>query len=178
MSKFNTELFMMKNIITVKPAFTLIELMVAIALAAIVITGVGIVLTDSQRGWHDMYNRVYADIATDSHVVRKAFDIEIRKACKDKGILLESTGAWVEVYSYASTGSTEADRYTRFYTDSNQLKVERGIIDPRQILTDSIICGNVSSCIFKSAGRSVQMLLTLDNGERSINIITSAVLHN
>ncbi len=164
--------------LTVRPAFTLIELMVAVVLSGIVFYGIGIILADSQKGWHDMYNHVNSDVNTDSYVARKAFDAVIRKSCKNEGILLESAGAWVEVSYYSSIAATSVDRYARFYTDSGQLKVQRGIPDPRTTLTDTVICENVSSCVFKATGYSVQMMLTLDDGDSAATIISSAVMHN
>ncbi len=169
---------MPKRELKIKPAFTLIELMVAIVLAAVVISGVGIILADSQRGWHDMYNCIYADVVTDSYVAKKTFDSVIRRACKSKGILLDPAGSWVEVCYYAATGSTTVDRYARFYVSGGKLNLQRGTLNPKQALTETVLCENVSACVFKSNGRSVQMIITLDNGQQNIAFVSSAVMHN
>lgn len=164
-----------------RKGFTLIELMIATGLASTVVVGVGMLLVDSQRGWNTMYSRTYSDVSTDSHVVRRRFDSVVRNA-SNQGVLLSADGSWVEVYYYSDPNSAVVDQYARFYTYSNgdntQLIIEYGAVQPRQTLNTETICENVSSCVFKSVGNSVQMLITLDNGSQSATVVTSAVPHN
>jgi len=170
---------MLKKKLTVRHGFTLIELVVAMVAAVIVILGIGIILADSQRGWHRMYNRVYSDVVVDSYVARKRFDVVIRKASSEN-FLLDDAGSWIEVYYYADSSSAVVDRYARFYESDadDQLNVEYGKLNPRETLTTQTICDNVSDCIFKRAGRSAQMILTLDNGSQTATVTSSAVMHN
>lgn len=166
--------------LTIKPAFTIIELMIAAVLAIVALLGISIMLADSQRGWNRMYSRIYSDVATDSYVARKAFDGVIRKASREK-YLLDDAGAWIEVYYYADANSAVVDRYARFFCvgePGGTLNVEHGGLDPRETLTISTICGNVSSCDFSASGRSAQMVLILDNGSQTATVTTSAVMHN
>ena len=95
---------------------TLIEVMVAVLMLGVVILGIGMVLADSQRGWNDMYSRVYSDVVTGGHVARRTFDSTIRKAGKDY-VSLAGDGSWVEVRYYQDDTSTDFDRYARFYVD-------------------------------------------------------------
>ncbi len=163
---------------TVQTGFTIVELMIAVMLAAIIMFGIGVMVVDSQRGWHKMYNRIYSDVATDSYVARKTFDSVIRKASSET-FLLDAAGSWLEVYYYADASSTVVDRYARFsYDGIDQLNIEYGIVEPRETLTIQPVCGNVSGCVFKAAGRSVQMILTLDDGSQTATIVSSAVMHN
>ena len=163
---------------TVQPGFTIVELMIAVMLAAIVMFGVGAMVVDSQRGWHRMYNRIYSDVATDSYVARKTFDSVIRKASSEK-LLLDAAGNWLEVYYYADANSAVVDRYARFsYDGIDQLDIEYGIVEPRQTLSIRPVCENVSGCVFKAAGRSVQMILTLDDGSQTATVVSSSVMHN
>lgn len=166
---------------TNRKGFTLIELMISTALAGVVIVGVGMLLVDSQRGWNKMYNRTYSDIVTEAQVARKRFDSVVRNA-SSQGILLSNDSSWVEVYYYGDPNSTIVDRYARFFNysggSSGQLMIEYGVIDPKQILITETLCVNVSSCIFKTAGNSAQMVLTLDDGTQSATVVTSAVTHN
>lgn len=161
--------------------FTIIELMIATTLGCIIIVGVGVLLVDSQRGWNTMYTRTYSDVVTDAHVARRRFDSIVRNASY-QGILLDVAGNWVEVYYYSDPNSTVVDRYARFFTysglDTSQLLIEHGEVQPRQTLNTETVCDNVSSCVFKSAGCSVQMVLTLDDGSQSTTIVASAVMHN
>jgi len=170
---------MLKKKLTVRHGFTLIELVVAMVAAVIVIIGIGAILADSQRSWHRMYNRVYSDVVVDSYVARKRFDVVIRKASSEN-FLLDDAGSWIEVYYYADGNSAVVDRYARFYEsdDDDQLNVEYGKLNPRETLTTQTVCENVSDCIFKRAGRSAQMILTLDNGSQTATVTSSAVMHN
>lgn len=164
-----------------RKGFTIIELMIATGLASTVVVGVGMLLVDSQRGWNRMFSRTYSDVSTDSHVARRRFDSVVRNA-STQGILLADDGSWVEVYYYSDPNSVIVDRYAHFYTysngDTNQLLIEHGVVEPRQTLNTETVCGNVSSCVFKSAGNSAQMVITLNDGSQVATIVASAVMHN
>ena len=168
---------MRKNKLTVRRGFTLIELAITVVVSTIVIIGIGVVLADSQRDWNRMYNRIYSDVVTDSYVARKRFDAVIRKASREK-LLVDDAGNWLEVNYYADSDSEVVDRYARFYEASGQVSIEYGKLDPRETLTTTIVCENVSNCVFKQAGRSAQMILTLDNGSQTVTTTSSAVMHN
>lgn len=156
---------------------TIIEVMVAVLMLGVVILGIGMVLADSQRGWNDMYNRVYSDVVTGGHVARRVFDSTVRKAGKDY-ISLADDGSWVQVQYYQDDTSTDFDRYARFYVDGEELKLDRGTLDPFASLGTTTVCPNVSSCVFSRIGKSVQMVLELDNGSEQLTVVTSAVAHN
>ncbi len=167
----------MKKRLTASRGFTLIELITAIAIMVFVILVIGMALFDGQRGWNDMYNRVYSDVVTDGYVARRKFDAVLRKASREQ-FLIDPAGSWVEVYYYASDSSTVVDRYARFYTSSGTLNVEYGQLDPKATDTIEVVCENVSSCTFDQLGRSIQMILKLDNGTQTNTVITSAVTNN
>jgi len=158
-------------------AFTIVELMLAVLMLGVVILGIGMVLADGQRGWSDMYNRVYSDVVTGGHVARRTFDSTIRKAGLDY-ISLADDGSWVQVRYYQNDTSTDFDRYARFYVDGNELKLERGTLDPLASLGSTTICSNVTSCVFSRVGKSVQMVLKLDDGSQQLTVVSSAVAHN
>ncbi len=160
-----------------RKGFTIIELMVAAGLASTIIIGVGVVLVDSQRGWNAMYNRTYSDVVTDAHVARRMFDSVVRNA-SSQGILVDDNGSWVEVYTYSDPNSPVVDVYAKFKAKNRELTLEYGELDSGATLSIEPICGNVSNCVFKSSGRSVQMILTLDDGLQSVTVVTSAVMHN
>ena len=154
-------------------------LMLAIVLSSTVMFGMGVVVVDSQRGWHRMYDRIYSDVVTDSYVARKTFDRVIRKASGERFLLDVDDANWIEVYYYADSNSAAVDRYARFYHEGDgQLNIDYGELDPRGSLSIQTVCGNVSSCVFKGAGRSAQMILTLDNGSQTATVISSSVMHN
>ena len=161
--------------------FTLIELLMATAIMVIVVLAIGIALVDGQRGWNIQYERIYSDVVTDGYVARRKFDAVMRTASRDK-FLLDDAGSWVEVYYYANDDSTVVDRYARFYVADGNLSVEYGQynLTSTDKITDTIetVCGNVSSCTFEQLGRSIQMILKLDNGTQTNTVISSAVTHN
>lgn len=157
--------------------FTLTELMVSSTIFAIMTIAVGVALTDSQHGWHKMYNRVYSEVVSDSYVASKMFEAMVRRASRER-ILLDEEGNWVEVYYYSNSDSPIVDRYMRFYESDGTLSVEYGQLNPREVFNTQIISENVSECGFKGAGRSAQMMLTLDDGSQAVTVVCSAVMHN
>jgi hypothetical protein len=160
-----------------RKGLTVIELMLATVFLGLVVLALGMVLADSHRGWIAMYNRVYSDVVTDGHVARRVFDSIIRKASRNH-ILVDSAGAWVDVRYYQDSSSAVLDRYARFYTSGDDLLVEYGTLDPMEALGTRKLCSNVSSCAFDRVGKSVQMVLKLDNSSETATVVSSAVAHN
>jgi prepilin-type N-terminal cleavage/methylation domain-containing protein len=157
--------------------FTLVELVITAAIMSIVALAIGVVIVDGQSSWNVMYDRVNGDVITDGYVARTKFDAVMRKASREK-LLLGDSGGSIEVYYYADDSSTVPDRYARFYTSDGDLNIECGQLDPRTTLSVDTICGNVSACTFMQVGRSVQMILTLDNGTQKNTVVSSAVTQN
>jgi len=168
---------MRKNETRNRCGFTLIELMVGATMMVIVVFGFAIVLSDAQRGWNAMYNRVYSDVVTGSNIAARTFDRVVRKS-SIQWFELDGDKQWVEVYYYEDPNSVSIDRYARFYQANSNLCVEYGQRNPRENLGVVTVCGNVSSCSFMQTGRSMQMVLTLDNGKEELTTVTSAVMHN
>jgi hypothetical protein len=163
--------------LTTARGFTLIELITATAIMIFVILAIGMALVDGQRGWNQMYDLMYSDVVTDGYVARRKFDAVLRKASREK-FLIDPAGSWVEVYYYAADTSTVLDRYARFYTSGGKLNIEYGQLDPKSTLSNKTVCENVSSCMFNQLGRSIQMVLKLDNGKQTNTVITSAITNN
>ncbi len=168
---------MIKKRLTASRGFTLIELIIAMAITIIVVLAIGVALVDGQRGWNIQYDRIYSDVVTDGYVARRKFDAVMRRASRDK-LLFDDAGGWVEVYYYANDTSTVVDRYARFYVANGNLNVEYGQLDPTATLSVETVCGNVSGCTFEQLGRSIQMILKLDNGTQTNTVISSAETHN
>ena len=165
-----------------RPGVSLTELVVAMVIAIIVIFAIGTAIADGVRGWHKMYDRVYADVRTDSYVARITFDRVVRQATRHV-LSVDSEGAWLEAYYYSTSSAPVTDRYARFYTSSGALLVEYGTYTPgasesRSQLRTDIVCQNVASCTFKADGRSAQMVLMLDDDSQNIVVVTSAVMNN
>jgi hypothetical protein len=168
----------MKNIMTNKRSgVTLIELMVAAAMSVIVMFGVAVMFYNGQKGWNNMYGRIYSDVVTNSYTAKKMFDTVVRKASID-GYVIDEAAPSLEVHYYNDPNSPVVDRYGIFYREENNLYFDYGILNPREKLGTVTMCGNVSDCAFQQMGRSMQMVLTLDNGSQKITTVTSAVMHN
>jgi prepilin-type N-terminal cleavage/methylation domain-containing protein len=168
---------MTRERITNQHGFTLIELIIAVAASLVVMLGVALVLANSQESWNQLYSRSFSDIAGDSNVAGRKFKAIIRKASQD-GFVLDDNGNGIEVYYYSDENSAVVDRYARFYVLDGDLNLELGRLDPRETLEVQTVCGNVSECFFTTAGRSAQMVLTLDDGSRTITIVSCAFMHN
>ncbi len=161
----------------IRNGFTLTEMAAAIAVSSIVILGVAVVLVDAQRGWNDMYNRVYSDVVIDSHVARRVFDRIVRRA-SGQTIQVDETGNSVEVRYYQNEESISPDRYARLFFENGEFKVVHGLLNPKREASVDTVCANVSDCVFSQAGRSAQMVLTLNDGSQTIIATTSAVMHS
>lgn len=160
-----------------KQGFTLVELMITTVVMLIVGLAIGVVIVDGQSGWNFMYERINSDVVSDGYVARKKFDAVMRNASREK-VLVGDGGGWIEVYYYATASSTVVDRYARFYVADGDLNLEQGQLDPRVTLGVETVCENVTSCTFKQAGQSAQMILTLDNGTQTNTIVSSAITFN
>jgi hypothetical protein len=143
----------------------------------IIMLGLGFVLADSQKSWHQLYTRAFSDVVGDSNVAGIKFKAIIRKASQN-GFVVDNKGTGIEIYYYNNEDSNDVDRYAHFYELDGDLNLELGKLNPRETLEVQTLCGNVTECLFTAAGRSAQMALTLDNGSRTISTVSSAFLHN
>jgi len=160
-----------------RKGFTLIELVITTVIMIIVGFVIGAVMVDGQIGWNTMYEHIHSDVVTDGYVARKKFDNVMRNASRSQFELADD-GSWIEVYYYSDASSAIIDRYAYFYVADGNLNLEYGELSPKKEIDTETICGNVSECIFKQAGTSLQMMLTLDDGIQTKSIVTSAVAHN
>ncbi len=163
-----------------KRGFSLTELTVVMAMAPVVILSIGIAMVDSQRGWSQMYNRVYSSVVTDGYVAKKTFDAVVRKSSIAREYLGNNE---VGVYYYNDpASSTWLDRYARFYKDDTELLVDYRGLDangnPTGTLQTVTLARNVEFVDFSVTGACVQMVLSLDNGSESLMVMTSAMRHN
>lgn len=163
-----------------KRGFTLTELMVVMAMAPVVILSMGIVLVDNQRGWNQMYNRMYNGVVADGYVARKTFDAVVRKSSISRERLGNDE---VVLYYYNDpVSSTWLDRYARFYTNGTDLLVDYGNSNAKGNLQGrtqtTTLAHNVEAINFSVAGTCVQMTLRLNNGRETLTVMTSALRHN
>jgi prepilin-type N-terminal cleavage/methylation domain-containing protein len=157
--------------------FTVVELMMTMAIMAIVGLAIGVVIVDGQSSWNVMYDRANSDVVTQGYAARKKLDAVIRGASRQR-FVIANNGSWIEAYTYESDKSTEVDRYWRFYVADGDLLAEYGQAEPRATLSVDTVCENVSACTFSQNGKAIQMTLTLDDGTQTNTIVSSVYAHN
>jgi len=162
---------------TYNSGITMVELMLAVVFLGIILLAIGIVIADGHKGWSRMYERTYSDVVTESHTARRTFDRIIRQASKD-GIELDSGYSWVKVLYYSDPNLSSPDLYARFYQSGDLLKLDYGNAQTGVVTSSQTLSSNVQSCVFNRRGRSVQMILQLDDGSQTQTVVTSAVAHN
>jgi prepilin-type N-terminal cleavage/methylation domain-containing protein len=177
--------------IKIKPirrsGLTLIELMVAAALAVICMLAVGLVFSDSQKAWNRTYTKANSAVMLDSHMASKAFEATVRKATCERYLLdppdANNESHWVEVYYFASDSSETTDRYAKLYVEDGTFKIEHGVFNPENnpATTESYtteICSNVTNFNFSGSGRCIRLEMTLSEGNDSVTFISSAIPQN
>ncbi len=167
---------------------TLTELMVTLILASIVFLALGTVIVDAHKGWLTMFSRSFSDVVTHAYVTQNAFSTIVRKssiAVYEYELSVDETHiVAVEVYYYSDTGTTDLDRYARFYISGTTLSVDEGVIDTtvlpwvKETPDTLVLAEDVASGYFDINGSSIQVVLNLDNGKEDMKVITSAVRHN
>ncbi len=158
---------------------TLLELIITMAVATIVIVGIGVFMVDIQRGWGRMFSRVHSDVVADAYIARKAFDGIVRKSARHYWIGADGSSVEVEYWNdTANNDATLPDRYARFYLSDNRLLVEHGIRSPRTELRTDVLAEDVTGCTFSGIGTALKMSLFLDNGSEAISLVSSGVMHN
>ncbi|MHC4131863.1 MAG: hypothetical protein ACYSSP_10540 [Planctomycetota bacterium] len=164
-----------------RTGLTLVELMLVAAMGVIVVFSTGVVLVDNQRGWTNTYNRVNSGPVVDGYTAKSAFDAVVRKSsieARTPGVSID--GDYVELYFYDGIGSTAPDRFARFYvSDDDTLNVAYGTLseDGEIQEEDSVVtlAEDVTYAFFTVNGRSVQMMLNLDDGKQVLELKTSAI---
>jgi hypothetical protein len=161
---------------------TLMELMMAIGIAAIVMFGVAIMLADNLSAWRTMYSRLHSNTAEQCFEVRRIFDRVIRSACVGKPVYVSNNAVTVDYLEIPSSGSPYLCR-ANFNYSGNTLTINCIRISNGQVLENMTI-PNITQCNFTTSGRSIQMLLTANNTSgnpeesfsETINIAATAFL--
>lgn len=166
---------MMKN---KKFAFTLIELMVTMVLAAIVLLAFGGVLADSQRGLSQMYSRVYSPVVVDAYVARKAFDRVVRSSSTSLSAQPVITENSVKVFYYSDPNQLVPDKFAQFYVSNGTLYLDKGVKSSGTVESTQQLAENVVDVDFSVKQACLQMMLELDNGKEDLIVTSSAIRHN
>jgi prepilin-type N-terminal cleavage/methylation domain-containing protein len=164
--------------------FSLIEIVVAIAIVGVVTLGVGVLLANGQTNWRTLTERVYGDAAVDSFAAQKAFDTVCRKASLRKYTLSEDADALELYYWDDRSGASTPENYARFYQQGNTVFVEYGKTqsgswspDTEELVDTVKLAEGIQSLTFSVQGTSVQMFLNYTDATL-MPVVCSSVRHN
>lgn len=177
------------------PAFTLIEMMVTILIASIVVIAISGVLASAHRDYRKTYDRVYGDVITQAYTSRIIFDRVCRKSSRYYKNTTTDTDE-LYVYYFSPDNDTKPtqepipDRYAYFYTTGGSLMLDQGsavVNGPNDITLQAPDRSEMLAVNVKAPGavflqpemsNSIQMILTLDDGEQGLTVTSSSVRHN
>jgi hypothetical protein len=173
----------MKTQIKKRYGITLVELSVTMLISTIVVAGIGIAMVDSQRGFHQMYERAQGDVVTDAYVAKAVFDRICRKASIQRCLpAIGELGSYAEVYYYNDPNSTSPDRYTQFRVANGTLLADYGTYNmttkSKTLTSTETLATHVTAWQFAMQGSSVIMTLSLQKGNQSLTVTCSAIRHN
>ena len=169
--------------ITKSNGFTITELILAIAVSAIMILTVGVVMLDTQRGWMDTYAKVHGGAAGDAMMAKTAFDRIVRKASRSFYEIAAVDDITVYYYDNWLT-SPVLDRYARFYRPADNptdMYVQHGNVDGSgaKTMTGQIqLSSHVDDLEFNVFDGGIEMKLALDDNLETTTVVTAAILHN
>ena len=145
----------------------------------IIVSAFGMALLCGHRTWNVTYAKVYSDVRTDGQVVLRRFDALVRKSVNGQTVI--ASQEQLEVCYFNDSDSTFADRYAILYESDGDMLVEYGTVTSvgvKSTTSVETLCGDVSSCAFSISGKSVEMVLALNDGEQSNTVVSSAYLQN
>ncbi|UCH89479.1 MAG: hypothetical protein JSV49_02180 [Thermoplasmata archaeon] len=162
---------------------TLIELLVTIIAAVILLLGITGILASGIKNFKTMYKRTTSDVIRNGYEARSIFDSIVRKSSVRRCDLSSPRNNAYDqmiVYYYSDPDNffiIEPDRYAQFYLIGSDLVLVQGDVQEGTFSTGPVlinpgpprvIARNVSFAldvpgIFSYDGRSVQMVLTLDD---------------
>lgn len=163
------------------------ELMMTIGIAAIVMFGVAIMLADNLHAWRTMYSRLHSVEAENVYAVRRVFDRTIRQAVVTGSVVISPLGNSLEADYYDCRSLPALKCHASFIYGNNTLTVictkNKGTTEIERWQIQNV-ANNLP--IFNSSGRSIQMLLTLNNVSsdpqvpfsETLNVFSTAYLNN
>jgi prepilin-type N-terminal cleavage/methylation domain-containing protein len=169
---------------TKRNGFTLVELIVAMALVFVMTLGAGVLLANSQKKWNALYTQVNDPASTDGFVVQRAFENVCRKSSSEFCYISWSE-KWILLF-YWEDGSTKEipENYALIYLDGSNVRANYGklfpgswIINPFIPPKKSLLTKGVADLRFDQLDKSIQMFVTYED-ENLLPVMTSAVRRN
>jgi len=170
---------MIRKNIKKQRGFTLTELAAASLITGIVILAVGIAMADGVRGFQQVFDSANNDLVVSAYTAQKAFDRIVRSASYKLYPYTNIDFSTLDVYYISNPVLYSAvDRRAHFWVDGTTLKVTHYTVPQGISQNSENLCENVSEIEFKVNNRSAQMMITLDDGKRTVTTTGSAYLHN
>ena len=160
---------------------TLVELMITATAAAIIIIGIGSILFHTHENYNKTFNRVHGDVTSGEYTAKRVFESVVRKSSvSEMPPVLGLNNESLEFYYYSSPAAVALDSFTRFYTNNRQLWAAHGTFDgaSKQAQRVEGIAWGVTEVNFSVLGANAQMVLTLDDGQRTKTLVCSATRHS
>ncbi|MBN1795630.1 MAG: hypothetical protein JW804_03065 [Sedimentisphaerales bacterium] len=116
-----------KTDIQLKTGFTIVEMIIASAVTALLILGAGMALFHSQNNFEHTYQMTNSDAVADAYAAKRAFEATVRQSSVSlRPPSLSDSGDFIELYSYKNLKSNTIDSYVRFYLEDDKLLVTYG----------------------------------------------------
>lgn len=165
-------------------AFSLMEMVVVIAIAGILTLGIGVLLANSQSNWNRLVGRVYSDQVTDSFAIQNVFDRICRKSTLSKQVLGDDADSLELYYWDADSVSSVPENYAIIYQSDETVFVEYGKLqsgtwqkEDSEPTSTIMIARGVDTLKFTVTGTSVQMYLAYTDPD-ILPVICSSVHRN
>jgi hypothetical protein len=137
-------------------------------------------LVGAHRNWQSTSDSVASALVRDGRAARLVLQKAARRASL-QSLTIAPDGHWIDLPYYDSPDSAEVDRYARLSWSDGCLSLREGLIDEhgtKQMLTDTVVCDDVSDCVFTQSGASVRMKLTLTEGATQMTVVAAAMTNN
>lgn len=170
--------------------FTLIELCIAMLAGGVLLAGSIHVVSTQQEQFSRLCQKAFGQMTHEAEAVRHSFHRYVRQASIRHCVCNESV---LEVY-YRSQGVYRSDagiqipdRYVTWYLSglmNTDLMMETGnlqdgtFVADRTTATTVTMAHHVTDLKFEQTGAMIRMILSLDNGSRTMTVIASAQRNN
>lgn len=158
---------------------TLVQLLVAMFISLIVISGITTLLVQATTAWADNFEDNNSDASVARFTAVTAFTTLARQASSEaSAVTISAQADDITIEYYSSSSLTSPDMYGRFYFQDGALMEERGTLSPSVSQSLYPVCDNVQDCYFEKIGDCISMRLEVDDNGETVTIIAAAILNN
>jgi len=162
----------------------MLEMTLSLVIVSVLILAVGGVISDSYANWDDMYDRIFGTVPESIVKIQRDFNVNCRRATL-RNVYLSADRRTLIVYQFADriNPSYWPDRYVQYYLDGTTFRSEYGELNAaaltkKNTIHTDVICENVQYLSFSVQGLSVQLCITINDGQTKRTFAWAAVRHN